>query len=113
MRVFFPYDEVVVEVIKEILPSNTRWFDRPNGSWMVRPSLLTTLVQLLEDNFNVHVEAPPDDPPVGDPIAGLFDMVAPEMRGKLFQRLTHVLHPEAGGTHELMKGLNEVWARYS
>lgn len=113
MRVFFPYDEVVVEVIKEILPSGTRWFDRPNGSWMVRPSLLTTLVQLLEDDFDVHVEAPPDDPPVGDPIDGLFELVPAIARDKLYQRLVHVLHPDSGGTEELMKGLNAARERWS
>ncbi len=113
MRVFFPYDEVVVEVIKEILPSGTRWFDRPNGSWMVRPALLKTLVQLLEDTFDVHVEAPPEKPPVGDPIDGIFDLVPAEMRGRLYQRLVHVFHPDSGGSEALMKGLNTVWERYS
>jgi hypothetical protein len=79
---------------------------------MVRPSLLKTLVELLEDTFDVHVEAPPEKPPVGDPIDGLFRLVPPEMRADLFRRLTTVLHPDTGGTHELMKGLNRVWERY-
>ena len=60
MRVFFPYDELVIDVFKEIMPANTRWFDRPNGCWMIRTPLLKTTVELLEDWFDVHVEAPPE-----------------------------------------------------
>lgn len=109
MRVFFPYDDVIVEVIKEILPKATRWFDRPNGSWMIRPALLRTTVELLEDHFAVHVEAPSGD----GPIEGLFAQVPAERREKLFQKLAGVLHPDTGGSTELMQGLNEAHERWS
>ncbi len=113
MRVFFAYHEVVNESFMVIFPKGTRWFDRPNGCWMIKPELLTMTRELLDDYFDVYLDAPPENPPVGDPIDGLFDMVAPWQREMLFKKLTPVLHPDTGGTEELMKGLNRAHERWT
>jgi hypothetical protein len=41
-------------------------------------------------------------------MAWLFRVVKPESRKKLYRALASVVHPDAGGSHELMTALNAV-----
>ena len=116
-QVTFPYDPIVVDAIKRIVPARSRTYDPSQSAWIVASVCRDTIHQMLEDVF-VHVEmdaeetySPPPSP-TSTPrhteyhVLHLQPTAPPELVESAYKTLTKLYHPDRGGDHDKMTEIN-------
>lgn len=131
-NVYSAYDELRLSLIKEL---TYRKWSKTAKCWVIQASQVDTLKWKLEtsgDTVLVTYPGGPTPPASDDELRRvllrlqaentrlrneaaarkgnwaetLLSQCSPELAEKVFKRLTPVLHPDTGGTHELMRDLN-------
>jgi hypothetical protein len=105
----FPYDEEAVDIIRTI--PGRRW-DRGAKHWIIPVDCVTLAAKRFESaGFTVTGDIPRPRPTasVVDPFGALLTAVPPKLRSPLYKSIARVLHPDAGGTTELMQQLNKAF----
>ena len=114
MQVFFPYDADLVETLKALIPSSARRWDPTEKSWWVLEAFRFQLQELLQD-YGLDVALRTNRRPsvnAGAPLEALFQAIPANLRNKVYRQLAVALHPESGGTNELMKELNVAFDKF-
>ncbi len=110
-----PYDEDFVSELKAMIqPASRRW-DPTAKLWSVSEAYLEDVVNLLKVHYDeVVTNLGQAEPSQGDP--NLFKKVFETVKGlpnsnidSLYKTLAQAVHPDHGGTNELMRQLNEAF----
>ena len=112
MQVFFPYDADLVETLKALIPSSARRWEEK--SWWVLEAFRFQLHELLQD-YGLEVALRTNRRPsvnAGAPLEALFQAIPANLRNKVYRQLSVALHPESGGTNELVKELNGAYDKF-
>ena len=100
-----------------LVPPDNRWKNPMTEEWEVNQSYAQEVKDLAERYFKIEEtekkygevpSLPSPETPI-DVLMSVFEMVTPAMRDKLYLSMSKVFHPDAGGTNELMKNLNNVY----
>lgn len=105
-----PYDKGVIEAFKE-LPRHTRRWDASARCWTILAYYKKHVIGILKENgYRVYVQER-ERPmiaaaPTSTPFVQLFSIIPRHLHLSLYRHLCLVLHPDKGGSEELMKALN-------
>lgn len=182
-KVYFPYNQVLVENFKELIPKNARRFKGDNENdvhWLVKDTFKQKCIDMLEEFYEIDLRTAVPEPKYPDDISRtlatelldvrarnlllieeleaitrsrniwqrkaerletegsghtqvrveyrdrpsttlinsaqsiefLFKALSPTQHLKLYKQLSQALHPDTGGSNDLMRDLNTVWDRY-
>lgn len=109
-RVEFPYDPVVVDAIKRIVPAHSRTYDPAQKAWFVAPAYKDLVYQLLEDVY-IEVEWGTVEAPEGDEayrVLHLLPSAPKELVEASYKCLSKLYHPDVGGDHVQMQAINQA-----
>ncbi len=121
LRVYSPYSKNFVEYLKINIASQDRQplFHEVEGKqrfdcWRVRRTYLQDIYKLMTDFWPneeiVSDLAEEEGETIGSKLEWLFALCHSEEDTKrLYQTLSFILHPDRGGSDELMKKLNETY----
>lgn len=114
-EVRFPYDPALVAMIREI--PGRRW-DADAKAWLIHAAAISSCATMFQIAGQVVMvngvewtgSVPPREKPQasGDaPFGKLFAYLPAELRKPVYSALAKVLHPDMGGTKEIMQELNK------
>jgi len=108
-----PYDRDYVEELKSsIQPSHRKW-DPQSQVWHVNELYLEELVALLKKHFDeVTTNLLSEEPVPSNLFRPVFEALKDLPNGnldKVYKQLAVAVHPDHGGSDELMKKLNEAY----
>lgn len=114
-EVRFPYNQAHVAMIREI--PGRKW-DGDRKVWMIHETSISTCATMFQIAGEVvmvdGVEWTGTVPPKrqaqangSSPFGGLFAYLPAELRKPVYAALAKVLHPDMGGTKEIMQELNK------
>ena len=115
LRAYFPFDPDLIESLKANMPKYARLWDPEQHCWLVLVTQLNILDRTLKEHgyapeYLDHRRSQGSQPKAfTDPIEALFMETPQELRRKLYRQLTLALHPDNGGSEDMMKRLNIVW----
>lgn len=107
----WPYDAVVVEVLKREVPPWARTWSKPRREWLIEAVYARPLAEAVRalgarvvglDERTAAAE--------GDWARLLFDRLGPALSVPAYRALSRVLHPDRGGDHQLQVELNIAFA---
>ena len=117
LRLYAPYDPDLISSLKRNIPQYARRWDPEQRCWLVLDSHHRLLDRTLEEHgytpeyFGHALPGVSDVKALTEPIEALFLEVPQHLRQKLFRHLAMALHPDNGGSEDMMKRLNVVWDR--
>ena len=112
----FPYNARLVDLLKAEIPPYARSYDPDDKTWTVAAPYAGLAVDLLRHRFpDARIERPgarptPESSGTGRPFAvlHLLPSAPPELIEGAYRILARLHHPDAGGTDEAMRALNEA-----
>ncbi len=117
-QVVFPYDPPTKDDLLATLPKFARWWDPGTRCWWVLDVYeVAAVVVLKSHSYRVFAKDLIRTPPVLDGNAAAFanvfeallQEVPAELRLTVYRHLSLALHPDRGGSTELMQRLNTAW----
>lgn len=117
-RFVFPYDPLIKDCILTFLPRHTRWWDPEEKCWWILDASEQIAISILEQRHyrvmskRIHRE---DACSVsrrsgdGNIFESLFKEVPEALQLTVYRHLALALHPDRGGSTELMSQLNVAW----
>jgi hypothetical protein len=115
----FPYNAHLVERLKTI-PAYYRSYSPADKSWCIRPSYADVAIDFLRAFFpDARIHDANSRPPEPEPIRRTGQTFAllhllPSAPGELIEAayrcLAKLHHPDAGGTHETMREINDAYS---
>jgi hypothetical protein len=109
----FPYERSLIEGIKRFIPAAYRSYDPDDHAWTVAAPYATVAVRLLRGVFpdaEVIDTSPGPGPDDAWEILHLRPTAPPELIEVAYRCLARLHHPDRGGDHEGMLGLNAAYA---
>jgi len=103
MKVIAPYNKSFIENLKLDIDYIFRKWDQDNKMWIISEVVYDELLVILKKYFyNIKVKMMAPD----DIFSYLFDLIPIEYHSKIYKSLATALHPDHGGSNEVMKILN-------
>jgi hypothetical protein len=110
----FPYDPLIVEVLKLTVPPSARTWDKPRREWTIEHMYDKPLADALRRlGCTIIGLDPPDEPPHSHWARAVFARVGPTRAPLAYKLLSRVCHPDHGGDHQLQLELNAAYAELS
>lgn len=114
--------EIAVAVIKDYVPSDERMYRKETRTWQVDTYWANILTGVFTGRGWTTVwdgETPPSQRPptqtkpisMTDHFVAILSALPADKRTKARQQLAAAMHPDAGGTNELMTALNVAWEK--
>ena len=114
----FNYSRDLVDLLKLSVPSFARSWNPQAKEWLVEvdwaPVLAATLVRAGHTVVGIDLKPPHGAPPTNNGAndhawaLGVFRRVGPDRTDTVYRMLSKALHPDVGGSNELMRELNEA-----
>ena len=117
VEISFPYDARLVEALKAEIPRYARSYDADDKSWTVAAPYAALAIDLLRRRFpDARIErpgarpgtAPQDGTARPFAVLHLLPSAPPELVEGAYKILAKLSHPDAGGSDEAMRTLNEA-----
>jgi hypothetical protein len=117
-QVVFPYDPPTKDDLLTTLPKFARWWDPGAHCWWVLDAHEKMAIAVLKNRgYQVLVKNLSETQLVlerstegfGNVFEALLQEVPVELRLTVYRHLSLALHPDRGGSTELMKQLNTAW----
>ena len=110
LEVATPYRWQFVDELKaEIQPPHRKW-NPDTKIWLVHESWTEELVKICTRYFDEVISDLEDDGSSDDNLFDqVFTVVDGQYRDKVYYALAQALHPDHGGSQEIMKKLNEAY----
>ena len=113
--IIFTFNSDMVEELKESIPREFRKWDPLNRRWLFSPLYLNEVLAICGNYFEGDQITVEIDNGISssDLFLQLFDLLKAEDRERVYRALSMALHPDRGGSTELMKLLNNAHDHYS
>jgi len=115
-QVVFPYDPPTKDDLLTTLPRFARWWDPEARCWWVLDAKVAITVLknrgyqvLIKDLGEARLSLERNTGGFGNVFEALLQEVPAELRLTVYRHLSLALHPDRGGSTELMKQLNTAW----
>lgn len=102
-----------VDELKETVPSSNRKWDPDRKEWSISEMFLEELIPMLKRYFDEVITDLLEEPSIPD---NMFMPVFEALKGlpndnidKIYKSLANALHPDHGGSTEIMTKLNEAY----
>ena len=109
-----PYDKSFVEQFKSAVPSGQRRWEPESKRWLFNSVYIADVVGLLKLHFP-EIEITSDLVQEVEPETSLFEqllaILPDDYLEKIYKILAMALHPDRGGSNELMSKLNQAYAK--
>lgn len=111
LKVVTPYNADFVDELKSnIQPSHRQW-DPDNKHWLINDLYLEDLVNMCQRHYDeIETDLKEGDTEHENLFTQVFEILPEDSRKNVYRVLALALHPDKGGSEELMKKLNEAFS---
>lgn len=109
LTIITPYNANFVDELKSTIQPSHRQWDPSAKAWRVNEIYLEELVPMLQRYFDEIETDLTTEPSSNNLFVEVFKIVNGQYRDKVYYALAQALHPDHGGSQELMTKLNAAY----
>ena len=112
IKILTPYKADFVDELKSTVQPSHRSWDPVEKVWHVHDIYLEQLIGMLKRHYDeVTQDLVVEEEVSGNMFEKLFDVITNGTAEKVHRVLSLALHPDHGGSEEMMKQLNAAWSK--
>jgi hypothetical protein len=114
VRIITEYRAGFVYELKEEIPFPHRQYNAEDRTWDISESYLPALMRILKEHFDTVQNLIIKEkvlPIKGNLFEEVFKVLQPEYCSVVYKALAQAVHPDHGGTNQMMKYLNEAYEK--
>mgnify|MGYP001558341190 CR=1 FL=1 len=107
-----PYNKDFVEQFKATIPSAQRKWDPESKRWLIGEIYAVEIAELIKQHFpeaEITTDLVQETTPEVNLFEQLFTVLPAEFVDKIYKTLSMAVHPDKGGSNELMSKLNQAY----